>query len=242
MNAFQSLETYTTNNIKGICVKLSKLEKQNIGLQDVIDTFSQQVIVDAEYQSLDEEFQHTQVLESLSKNEKERIIPTLQMRRTNFENSIEYFSNLKMGFALVPGHKAYFKVQKRVTDQVNLLTTYHELIRYIAVGEKLRDQLSNKHLLRFRDDQILELYGEHYSKNSTLWTFYANRFTEELDDYISRRNNQRTTMEDIRNSYSIYNYGELSNSSNNYLLYVGVSSKEEYLQELSRLSDFVSSS
>lgn len=224
-------------NVRGIAVKLSTLNNVQISIRDIFHHWNRTIIIDAEYNRLDHWLSVSLDNNILCNSDLARMLVTVQIRREDAFEQLDFFKELGIGVILVAGHRSYINNQIKnmsVEDaMVEAIRKYDNII-YFGITPKLKKKIEYKLNRGLISSKILELLGSHQLINSSLWSYYVgDTLSMDATSYLARRKDNK------QNKYFINSLEHLSKicKDNSIYLYVDILSKSDYLDKIQEIDN-----
>lgn len=238
--------------IKGICIKLSVLDKYNIDIMDILKLTKFDIIIDAEFDGLDKWIETNQIELNAYFN---RLILTVQILRKDALNQIDIIDkigklqyvngnfnklrNSRLRILLVKGNSAYS------TDYLVNLNAHETFAYYLkkfnniillGIGKETKSKIEVLLNYKIHSRNILELLGYNQIQESNVWSYLIfDKKSVEADSYIKRRNLKNN---EDKNKFILQDSVNFRNLLLNHKLfvYIDIKSDVQYLTILNFLS------
>ncbi|MFV2014280.1 MAG: hypothetical protein ACC656_02540 [Candidatus Heimdallarchaeota archaeon] len=175
----------------GFAVKLSTLEIYGISIIDILKQSNQDIIIDAEFAPLDYWLKRQMQLGNITQDDLKRLLFTVQAKRYDAEEQLQYFEQQNISVVLVVGHRNYLRDNEKSRPGIKLIAEFYQkysCISYLGISAKTHEKLNKILGFRISDQTILELYGDHKLTQSSLWVYWVgSELSSEARSYIERR-------------------------------------------------------
>ena len=224
----------------GFAVKLSILQKYGISVEDILGQSHQEIVIDAEFDRLDYWIEQQIDQEKLKLNELNRLHITVQAKRHDAEEQLQYFEKLKISVILVSGHQDYLTEDEKKRSGIKLIANFYQkysCISYLGVSASSHKKLNKILDYRIKDHLVLELYGEHKLTESSLWIYWAgSELSVEARNYIDRRrqNGQALSYFQVLSLYFVQSQIKIGTytQTRTLFVYLDVFNKDEFFKTM----------
>ncbi|MCE7734134.1 MAG: hypothetical protein GPJ54_04590 [Candidatus Heimdallarchaeota archaeon] len=224
----------------GFALKLSILQKYGISVEDILEQSYQEIVIDAEFDRLDHWVDQQLQLENLKEEDLKRLHITVQAKRYDAEEQLQYFEDRKISVVLVAGHQDYLRQEEKKRSGIKLIAKFYQKytsITYLGISSNTHEKLNKILNYRIKDRIVLELYGEHKLNQSSLWVYWAgSELSNEARSYIDRRrqNGQELSYVQVLSLYFIQDHFKIATYTQNRTLfvYLDVFNKDEFFKNM----------
>jgi hypothetical protein len=230
------------NNFMGIVIKLSTLSKYSISVKEILSTFSGKVIIDAEFDRLDQWLIKQLATKSISEIDLSRLYITVQVKRFDAQLQLQTLAQLQANVILVPGNQHYLSGQEKRRKASTILTKFlqkYQNISMLGINKTLRDKVHKIISLSDNKKEIIELMGFQTIENSYLWAYFMSKEkSDEANAYLQRRRTQKNAKEKILAIETTDALVQVFQQHRVYL-FIDILYKKQYLDDIKTLNSLL---
>ncbi len=224
-------------SINGIALKLSIMEKHGISIGEILNLYHKSILIDAENERLDNWLKSKINFGELNIASLSQLIFTVQVKRSDAFEQLQYFYKIGAKVMLVAGNESYLVNNEKSSISSKLMIEFikkFDNIVMLGINNRIRKKIEKYFDFLLDDSKIVELYGYQNMKNTNLWIFYtSDKLSEEAGNYLERRSSSGKSKFLVDNAQDLVYLSYM----HKLILFLDIINKTEYLEKIEFLAD-----